>query len=162
MMTVTHRGRRPRRLWDRPLDEMDRDPWGPATWGPLPLATTWPATSTPGSAKPGRGGRRKRARRAAGIRAAHLFCVGFMAETYGKPTPRALGSTLDRAARLTPNLMSPSAMGPGRRERRRRAKLRRRRARAIVERRRWVDWVEATSPYLRNLDRPPTSPTPGA
>jgi hypothetical protein len=107
---------------------------------------------TTGSAKPGRGGRRKRRRRAAGVRAAHLFCVGFMAETYGKPTPRALGATLDRAARLTPNLMHPSAMGPGRRERRRRAKLRRRRA--------WTELRRAARAMLRAMPiiyRPPTT-----
>jgi hypothetical protein len=123
MMTVFYKPMR-RRRWMR--IEAGQEP---PTWKTFPMHDK----GTTGSAKPGRGGRRKRARRAAGTRAAHLFCVGFMAETYGKPTPRALGATLDRAARLTPNLMSPSAMGPGRRERRRRAKLRRRRERARRE-----------------------------
>jgi len=90
-----------------------------------------PTYTTQGSAKPGRGGRRKRRRRAAGERALALSLQIWEAtDPHVKTWPLLL-----RSERLLPD---PPLFGdPGRRERRRRAKLRRRRARARREGRRF-------------------------
>jgi hypothetical protein len=112
MMTVLTRTRVPR----------DKRPETSPRWIEDP---TYP---TPGSAKPGRGGRRKRRRRAAGVRAFNLYC---RAHRLSKATGAALLTSWRaialRARRLLP-LSVPDPSYPGRRERRRRAKLRRRRA----------------------------------
>jgi hypothetical protein len=143
MMTVVIRGRRKRR--GKKID------WpSPRTWcigAERYYCRMWTPETETGSAKPGRGGRRKRERRAAGERALALSLqIWETTDPHVETWPLLL-----RSERLLPD--PPLHGNPGRRERRRRAKLRRRRERRDrlwrEEQRRLFE-----SPYLPNLRTP--------
>jgi hypothetical protein len=118
MMTVFYKPMR-RRRWMR-IEAGQTPP----TWKTFPMADK----GVSGSAKSGRGGRRKRRRRAAGARALALSIrIWETTAPHVETWPLLL-----RSERLLPD--PPLFGNPGRRERRRRAKLRRRREAAKYRR----------------------------
>jgi hypothetical protein len=129
MMTAVIRGRRPRR---QPLIDYP----SPPTWNigaERYYCRMWTPETEPGSAKPGRGGRRKwKARK----RIDRLWFLWFRDTS----SPHAWSLLMQYVPHVR-TMAKGTPEAPGRRERRRRAKLRRRRERAEAR----VTWREETA-----------------